>query len=175
VDLFWLNTAFEVIDMRSFSNLWFWIALAVLWSTASHWVIGVPFDMVQRARRRDIVALRDVETLANIYARRINHIYDVSGMWVTGIVFFLLTTLALLGFVYSLEFAQAVFLLAAPMSLVYGISIHTSRSVPGMEVGKLLDHLRKHRVKVQIVGVVSIFTTSMWGMYTNLNTSVLGG
>ena len=35
--------------MRSFSNLWYWIALAVLWSTVSHWVLGVPFDMVQRA------------------------------------------------------------------------------------------------------------------------------
>jgi hypothetical protein len=43
---------FEVIDMRSFSNLWYWIALAVLWSSTSHWVLGVPFDMIQRARRR---------------------------------------------------------------------------------------------------------------------------
>ena len=42
---------FELIDMRSFSSLWFWILLAVTWSTASHWVIGVPYDLIQRARR----------------------------------------------------------------------------------------------------------------------------
>ncbi|MCU0909379.1 MAG: component of SufBCD complex, partial [Rhodobacteraceae bacterium] len=30
----WYLTVFEVIDMRSFSNLWYWIGLAVLWSSA---------------------------------------------------------------------------------------------------------------------------------------------
>ena len=45
----WYQSIFELIDMRSFSNLWYWIALAVMWSTASHWVLGVPWDMVIRA------------------------------------------------------------------------------------------------------------------------------
>ena len=45
------QTLFDVIDFRSFSNLWFWIMLAVAWSTASHWVLGIPFDMVLRARQ----------------------------------------------------------------------------------------------------------------------------
>ena len=44
-----------------------------------------------------------------------------------------------------------------------------------MEVGALLEHLRWHRVKVQMVGVVSIFATSMWGMYVNISANVLGG
>ena len=46
-----IDLAFEVIDMRSFSNLWYWVALAVLWSSASHWVMGIPHDMIYRARR----------------------------------------------------------------------------------------------------------------------------
>lgn len=58
----------EVIDFRSFSNLWFWIALAVMWSTASHWVMGVPWDLVQRARRQGGRAGEDVHQLACIYA-----------------------------------------------------------------------------------------------------------
>ena len=41
----------EIIDLRSFSNLWFWIALAVMWSSTSHWVLGIPHDMIQRAKR----------------------------------------------------------------------------------------------------------------------------
>ena len=36
----WYATVFELIDMRSFSNLWFWIALAVVWSTAKYIYVG---------------------------------------------------------------------------------------------------------------------------------------
>ena len=35
----WYQTVLELIDMRSFSSLWYWIGLAVLWSSASHWVL----------------------------------------------------------------------------------------------------------------------------------------
>ncbi len=52
--------------MRSFSNLWYWIALAVTWSTASHWVLGVPFDMVLRARRHGGDAERDLEDMVRV-------------------------------------------------------------------------------------------------------------
>ena len=62
----WYQTLFEMIDMRSFSNLWFWIALAVMWSTASHWVLGVPFDMVLRARRHGGEAQADLEDIVRI-------------------------------------------------------------------------------------------------------------
>jgi hypothetical protein len=167
--------AFEVIDMRSFSNLWFWIALAVLWSTASHYVIGVPYDMVTRAKRGQVVALADVENLANVYARRLIYIAEVSGLWITGFLFFVLTALVSLGFFYGIEFAQAIALLAVPMSLVGALSVHTARKIPNMAVDRLLTHLRWHRVKVQAIGVVSIFVTSMWGMWTNMNVNVLGG
>ena len=56
----WYQTIFELIDMRSFSNLWYWIVLAVLWSSVSHWVLGVPFDMVQRAKRHGGKSLDDL-------------------------------------------------------------------------------------------------------------------
>ncbi len=65
------GTVFEVIDMRSFSNLWYWIGLAVIWSTVSHWVIGVPFDMVLRARLKGGQVANDLETLVQINCRRL--------------------------------------------------------------------------------------------------------
>jgi hypothetical protein len=68
------ETIFELIDMRSFSNLWFWIALAVVWSTASHWVLGVPYDMVLRARRVDGLAEVDLEDMVRININRILYI-----------------------------------------------------------------------------------------------------
>ncbi|MBM2577532.1 component of SufBCD complex [Jannaschia sp. Os4] len=170
-----METALEVIAFRSFSNLWFWIALAVLWSTASYWMIGVPFDLVRRAARGEEVARADMLTLAGIHSRRLIHISEVTGLWTTAFAFFSITLLALLGFAYGIEFAQAVFLLFLPMTVVGWLNLRTARRVQGMEAGEMADTLLRHRRVVQFVGMVSIFATTMWGMWTNLNVSVLGG
>ena len=87
----------EHIDMRSFSNLWFWIALAVMWSTASHWVIGVPFDMVTHARKYGGQAQGDLEELVRINTSRLLYIGRVAGIWLLGLICFLLSGLAVLG------------------------------------------------------------------------------
>ena len=126
----WYQTLFEMIDMRSFSNLWFWIALAVMWSTASHWVLGVPFDMVLRARRYGGEAQADLEDIVRINVNRLLYISQVSGLWLLGLGFFVLTSLVLLGFVYAIEFAQALLLLGFPMSLVGLLSLSTARLSP---------------------------------------------
>jgi hypothetical protein len=76
------TTVFEVIDMRSFSNLWYWIALAVLWSTTSHWVLGVPYDLVQRARREGGETEEDVLSMLRGSCNRLAHIGEVLGFWV---------------------------------------------------------------------------------------------
>lgn len=171
----WTRTVFEVIDMRSFSNLWFWIALAVLWSSASHWVMGVPWDMVGRARRAGGQTAADLDTLAQIYARRILFIARVAGLWLTGLAGFMLTGLALLGFWYRVEFAQALLLLTAPMTVVGLLSLRTARIIEAQgEAGPALwRRLARHRIAVQAVGVVSIFVTAVWGMWQNLNVSAL--
>lgn len=174
MDFSFLNIVFELIDMRSFSNLWFWIALAVMWSTTSHWVIGVPFDMINRARHGNEVALADVEILSGIYSRRTLFIVQASGVWIVGATSFGLTGLWVAGFSYGTEICQAVFLLALPLSLVGLISVYTARRVVTLSGLPLLKALRAHRVKVQLVGIVSIFVTSLWGMWTNMNVNVLG-
>ena len=70
----------ELIDLRSFSNLWYWIMLAVMWSSASHWVIGVPFDMVLRARRQGGDLQQDLEIVARVQAGRLIYIAETSGI-----------------------------------------------------------------------------------------------
>lgn len=173
----WYQTLFELIDMRSFSNLWFWIALAVLWSTASHWVIGVPFDMVLRARRFGDQAEVDLEDMVRINVNRLLYIAHVSGLWLAGFVCFGLTCLALLGFFYEFEFAQALFLLAFPLSLVGLLSLSTARLIqrenPSGEV--LRKRLTRHRLYTQLIGMLSIFVTAIWGMYQNVALGPLGG
>ncbi|WP_246040459.1 component of SufBCD complex [Roseovarius arcticus] len=173
----WYSTVFELIDMRSFSNLWFWIALAVMWSSTSHYVLGVPWDMVVRARKGGGQAMEDVGTLAAINTRRVLYISRESGLLLTGVIFFLLTGSAILGWYYHREFAQAVLLLALPMSVVWVLSVRTAAQIEAgaLEGDVLIALLMRHRLLVQIIGMMSIFVTAMWGMYQNMTTSALGG
>jgi hypothetical protein len=165
----WYETVFEVIDMRSFSNLWFWIAVAVTWSTTSHYVLGVPYDLVTRARRSGGEAEHDLRDMVRVNVNRLLYIASAAGNWLVGIAFCLLTTLALTGFVYGVEFAQAVFLLACPMSLVFALSIRTARAIRAADGAGLHEALRRHRFLTQVVGICAIFVTAFWGMWQNIS------
>ena len=79
-----LQNIIQLIDMRSFSSLWYWIALAVTWSTTSHWVLGVPFDMVTRARRRGGAEGEDLVTLTRINVARLMVIGREAGLALGG-------------------------------------------------------------------------------------------
>lgn len=171
----WYQTIFEVIDMRSFSNLWFWIALAVMWSMASHWVLGVPFDMVTRARKYGGEAETDLQTMVHINANRLLHIVEVSGLWLVGGAAFALTALALLGFYYQVELAQALLCLLLPMSLVGALGLRTAVRIKAESPteGALYRRLMAHRMVTQGIGMISILITSLWGMWQNLRIGVL--
>lgn len=169
----WYETVFEMIDMRSFSNLWYWIALAVVWSASSHYVLGVPYDMISRARRQGGAAEEDLRDLVRVNVNRLIYIASVAGLWLVGLAFFVLTALAVLGFAYGVEFAQAVFLLAFPMSLVFALSVRTARAIRDADGAGLHAMLQRHRLHIQIVGMLAIFVTAFWGMYQNLSVSVL--
>jgi len=166
----WTNTLFGVIDMRSFSNLWFWIALAVMWSSVSHWVLGVPFDMIQRARKHGGQAEADLYDLVRINVNRMLYIAQVSGLVLLSVVSFMLTSLAVLAFMYDVEIAQALFLLGFPMTLVSALSLSTAKVIvrDQPEGAAFYKRLSKHRVITQAIGMVSIFVTAMFGMYKNL-------
>ena len=172
----WQEAILTLIDLRSFSNLWFWIALAVLWSTASHWVLGVPFDMVARARRHGGQANQDLHDLVRINVNRIMSIARISGLWLLGFVCFILTICGFLGFMYEVEFAQALFLMGLPMSLVGLINLSTARIIErdSPQDEALYKRLSRHRSYVQLIGMVSIFVTAVWGMYQNLSIGVWG-
>lgn len=163
--------------MRSFSNLWYWISLAVLWSTLSHFIIGVPFDMIQRAERYGGQAEQDLEDVTRIYVNRILFVSRQSGHWIVGIGFTVLTMLAVLGFGYLMglpdyefEFAQAVFLLAFPTALVMSLSYRTARKIDRVapEGAALRKMLLRQRLLTQGVGAVAIFITAMYGMAQNM-------
>lgn len=163
--------------MRSFSNLWFWIALAVVWSTASHWVLGVPYDMVGRARKHGGQAAQDLMDLLRVHSNRMLYIADRAGLWIIAGGTFLLTAFFTLGFLYAVEIAQALFLLGFPMSIVSLLSVRTARALHTSDhtLDDVYRRLALHRLVVQVIGMVSIFVTSVWGMFQNLSIGALGG
>ncbi len=174
----WYDAVFEVIDMRSFSNLWYWIGLAIFWSSVSHWILGVPYDSILRARRGSPPeAMNDLHDLVRVNVNRILYIADISGVWIAlfGSAFF--TALGLAAFFYDVEFAQAVFLLIAPLTLIGFLSIRTARRIRenGLQGEELIKRLMRHRFLIQMIGVVAICSTAMYGMYVNLYVGPFGG
>ncbi|NJM84013.1 MAG: component of SufBCD complex [Tabrizicola sp.] len=169
------RTLFDFIDMRSFSNLWYWIVLAVVWSSTSHWVLGIPHDMIIRARREGGQAQEDLEDLARINAGRILAVVNASAIWLVALACFWLTILVVLGFYYWIEFAQAVFLIMCPMMVVVWLSVRCARRIEGGENAgaALFQLLNRQRLATQIIGMVAISVTAMWGMWQNFNLSVL--
>ena len=172
----WYTGVIEVIDMRSFTSIWYWIVVAVVWSSTAHWTLGVPFDAVTRARRSmGGVAQDDLETLVRVNVNRLVHIMDVSGPWAVGFAFFMLTILALLGFWYKVEIAQAVFLIVAPLTLVALLSVRSARKLQanGTYGQALRNQLARMRFVNQVIGLIAIFITAFWGMWHNLSATVL--
>jgi hypothetical protein len=172
---------FDLIDMRSFSNLWYWIALAVTWSSASHWVLGVPFDLVLRARRRGGAAADDLRELLRINVARLLLIGREGGLALTMIVSFLLSALIMLGFGYGVEFCQAVALIVTPLALVGVLSLRAAHrferlltSGEDLTTEAIIAALSRHRFWVQVVGMCAITVTAFWGMLQNFNLSVFG-
>lgn len=171
----WYDNVFELIDTRSFSNLWFWIALAVLWSSASHWVLGVPWDIVSRGHRQGGVAQSDVEAMVAINVRRLLFISVVAGLWIVSFAAFVLTALGVLGFVYWIELAQALFLLGFPLIFVALLTLRTARRIEAeAPAGEALFRvLLRHRVAVQGIGMVAILCAALFGMWHNMYVPVL--
>lgn len=171
----------QLIDLRSFSNLWYWIVLAVGWSSITHWVLGVPHDLIMRARRRGGEAAEDMLALLRVHLRRILYIEKEGGLVLTVFVSFLLSTLAVTGFFYHLEFSQALFLLLFPYTLVWLLNLRAAGRIAALiaaappNLEQLTDSLLRHRLRIQILGMLAIVVTALWGMMQNLTYSVLGG
>lgn len=163
----------ELIDFHSFSNLWYWIALAVTWSTASHWVLGVPFDIVVRARRAGEGAMQDLEDITRVNINRMLLIEADAGLLLVALGCCMLTMLGLLGFWYGVEFCQATFLIALPVAIVGMLSLRMAKHIraQGSAGEELCRLLNRHRLVVQGIGVLSITITAMWGMLQNFNLS----
>lgn len=171
------DSVLNLIDLRSFSSLWFWIVVALAWSGITHSALGVPFDMVLRARRRGGQHMADLEALVDIQIRRRMTVLQAAGGTIVLVWTATVTMTFILGFGYGLELAQALALLLVPMTLVFALRGRLMARLAGgrLRGEALCRALTWHRLGVQGVGLAAILVTTLWGMWFNLNLRTLGG
>jgi hypothetical protein len=175
--LAFFESIFRLIDMRSFSSVWFWVIIAVYWSAASQTLLGAPYDLILRARRDDNPQDRaDLHALVGIYVRRKLTLMRRIGHWIIGFNLGVMTLIFVLAFRYQIEFAQALFLLVLPIALVRLLGLRLAFRIEreALRDLALCRALIRYRLWVQGLGVVAIFATALWGMRLVITRSVLG-
>jgi hypothetical protein len=67
---------FQVFAAASFHSIWYWVLHVVVWTLACYRTLGVPHDMLLRARRLPEIAAR-VDLLAQLAAARVGGVHDL--------------------------------------------------------------------------------------------------
>ena len=167
----WTETIARVIEYRTFDNIWYWFAVIVSWAVACHWMIGVPFDLLFRARKCPPQEIADLEAIVAINVRRFTFMADVLGPSLLGLAAFVFSGLAMAGFYYQFELAQGLFVLLAPLAIIVAMNLRLAYQLRANPLtGRaLVQRLFAVRVISQVIGMVAIFLTAMYGMYYNLD------
>lgn len=168
----WTLALARLIELQTFVSVWYWLAVIVTWSVASNWLIGVPFDMLFRARKLPAQEIADLEALVDINTRRIVSANAMFGAALTGLMAFALSGLVVMSFVYRIELAQGLLALAGPLTLIVAVNVrlaHQLRQTP-LAGRELVRRLFRVRLWTQVIGMISIFFTAMYGMYHAIST-----
>ncbi|AUH32053.1 hypothetical protein [Paracoccus tegillarcae] len=166
----------DLLDARSFGSVWYWLALILLWGSSGRAVVGVPTDVVNRARRdpegEPGLALLDWLTLALPRWR----LGRTEGVVMLGLAAFATTSLAMLGFGYGMELAQAASLLGIPLLILFlmrlrlaqrlqqvMVGAHDGSVTPGDAVARVLRLIVIHRRLAFVLSLLAIGITALWG------------
>lgn len=170
-----------LLDSRSFTTIWYWLALIGMWSATGRTVLGVPSEVLARARSAQgadegqgaaIITLLDWLSLVLPRWR----LGPREGAVFLGVTSFLMTSLVVLGFVFWLEMAQALVLLLAPFWALFWLRVRLARrlfpligaaqdgSITVAEAGlQVARAMTWHRRWVTLLSMVSVAVTALWG------------
>ena len=168
-----------LLDSRSFGSIWFWVLLMFAWTVAGRRIAGVPVDVVSAAARADRTAPHDPAALALLDWLSLTlprwRVAGLEGVALLGIAAFLLTTLALLGFVYDLEMARALVLLILPFVLVFALELRLAGRLRAVlaqaEQGAPINQaavqaaglMRRHRLVFTLVSILAVTLAAFHG------------
>lgn len=148
----------DAISRRSFTSLWYWIAVAVFWILITRQVMGLPLDMVQRAKAGG-AALRALEEMAQLQAQRLMDYWHKWQFAISAAMAALLCMMGIWAFWYQIELAKALWFLLMPWLLISALSLRMAWQIThGAGRGDDLLMLAHHfRIYVQVIGIVFIF------------------
>lgn len=152
----------EPFSSDSFFNIWYWVLTIAVWTQVSHRVLGVPYDMILRARRLPQVADR-VDVLARLAAWRVASAHDRMGVPLAALAGFGLAVLGALGFLNGIEAAQAAFALLFPLALVSVATVRLALDIrrTGAQGEALRRLLARRRVWNQVIAVAAILSAAV--------------
>jgi hypothetical protein len=147
----------DAFGVSSFQSVWYWAMHVVVWTLCTHRTLGVPYDMLLRARRLPEVALR-VETIARFHAERVAGLYHVLGTTAALLAGFLLAGLFGFGFLIGVELAQATFLILFPLAVLTYSTVSTALKIwrRGFRGDLLVQILSRRHFWHQMVAVCAM-------------------
>lgn len=151
----------EYMSPDSFWTLWFWVAHVVTWSMASHFAMGVPYDMVVEANREkseDGPWARATEAIILAQSFRFTSMARRFGTALAASVAFLITVLLTLGIRSDVEFARAVATILVPLTLIYILTVRMAFRIENHDLKgpALRIMIRNLRLQNQLIGVLAI-------------------
>jgi len=162
-------TVFDLIDLRSFSSLWYWVLVALTWARVAQAPLGIPYDMVTRAAP-DAQSGEDLLAQTGIQLRRRNSPHSRQSQIMVGLWAFVITLLAALSLLYGSELALSLFLLVVPLALVQLLNGRAARDLIalGPDLESVVRRLRRLKRWTQVVALLAVFFTAVIGMFYNL-------
>lgn len=175
-----------LMDSRSFGSVWYWLIVIGLWSVMGRTILGVPVEVVLGARRAQSSGDTDgdaVITLLDWLSLLLPRwqLGTREGSVMLGGMLFLLTSLAVLGFGYDLEMAQALSLLLIPVVILFWMRVRLARRlVPLIHSGQagerplseiasdVIRYMIWHRRFFVMLSILAVAATALWGMYWSL-------
>lgn len=148
---------FTIFGTASFQNIWYWAFSVLAWTVATQRTLGVPYDMLLRARR-DPDEVSRVEWLARHAAGRVVSVSRQAGTAVAAAVGFVLAGLFVFGFLSNYELARAVFVLTFPLAMIGYSTLRLALSVEKHDLrgDVLVTVLARRRFWHQVVAVLAI-------------------
>ncbi|MGN7867856.1 hypothetical protein [Paracoccus sp. 22332] len=175
------NSLIGFLDSRSFGTVWYWLVVIGTWSLTGRSVIGVPVEILSRARaalaegKGDApVVLHLLDWLSLVLPRwRLGRREGACFLAATG---FALSSLAIMGIGYDLELALASFLLLMPLAALFWMRIALARRlVPLLEAAEqgaqpipeaasqAVRRMVIHRRLVTVLSMAAVAVTALWG------------
>jgi len=161
--------AILMLDIGAFDSLWYWLFVVLFWAQATARVLGVPVAVIDRAAAGDAdAAAEGAPMLARECARR-GSAAARPRPWQAAVVGFGLALLAVLGFGYGLEIAQAGVLILGPAALGTLREAALLRDLAALPVGAApWPLMRAHRLRMRALAILAVAVAAFWGASTVL-------